>query len=78
MKTNKIFKFNQSVYIPIAQYGSFELVKGVIGGIRRYSAAFDSFIYEVYTPRGMFSAFSIDLYESVDDFIKDVPNLVIE
>lgn len=78
MKSNKRFKFGQSVYLPIAQIGNFELVKGVIDGVRRCPTAFDEFIYEVNTPRGMCLAFGIDLYESVEDFIKDVPNLVIE
>lgn len=77
MKSNKRFKFGQSVYLPIT-HGNFELVKGVIDGVRRCSTAFDDFIYEVNTPRGMFLAFGLDLYESVEDFIKDVPNLVIE
>ena len=77
MKSNKRFKFGQSVYLPI-KHGNFELVKGVIDGVRRCSTAFDDFIYEVNTPRGMFIAFGLDLYESVEDFIKDVPNLVIE
>lgn len=78
MKSNKRFKFGQSVYLPIAQFGNFELVKGVIDGVRRCPTAFDEFVYEVNTPRGMRLAFGIDLYESVEDFIKDVPNLVIE
>ena len=77
MKSCKRFKFGQSVYLPIT-HGNFELVKGVIDGVRKHSTAFDEFIYEVNTPRGMFLAFGIDLYESVEDFIKDVPNLVIE
>ena len=78
MKSNKRFKFGQFVYLPIMKLGNFELVKGVIDGVRRCSTAFDEFIYEVNTPRGSFLAFGIDLYESVEDFIKDVPNLVIE
>lgn len=75
----KSFKFGQKVYLPLCDRGlNFELVRGTIEGVRKYKTSTSNYAYSVSTPRGNFEVLDCDIYESVDDFITDIKNCVVE
>lgn len=75
----KTFKFGQKVYLPLCDRGmNFNLVRGTIEGVRKYHTSMGNYAYVVATPRGTFEVLDSDIYESVDDFISDVKNCVVD
>lgn len=75
----KSFKFGQKVYLPLCDRGlNFELVRGTIEGVRKYETSTGNYAYVVSTPRGCFELPASDIYESVDAFIEDVKQCVVE
>lgn len=73
----KSFKIKQTVYLPISEGKvGFSLVKGTIIGCREYRTAYSKWRYFVETPLEILEADEFDIYESVDDFISDIPNRV--
>lgn len=75
----KTFKFKQEVYVALSDaFADFKLEKGIITGARVFHTAYDDVIYTITTPNRAIEALSSEIYASVEDFIKDVPNRVVE
>ena len=75
----KTFKFKQAVYIATSDaFANFKLEKGIITGARVFHTTCDDVIYTITTPNRAIEALSSEIYASVEDFIKDVPNRVVE
>ena len=75
----KTFKFKQEVYIATSDaFANFKLEKGIITGARVFHTTYDDVIYTITTPNRSIEALSSEIYSSVEEFIKDVPNCVVE
>ena len=78
-RLNKVFRFNSNVYIMISNiYGNYSVIKGRIVGVREFSTAYSKLIYTIDTARGRFEVLPCNVYESVQEFIDEVEQHVVE
>lgn len=75
----KTFKFKQEVYVATSDaFANFKLEKGIITGARVFHTTCDDVIYTITTPNRSIEALSSEIYASVEDFIKAIPDCVVE
>lgn len=76
----KTFKFGEKVYVAIVDgFGDFSLVKATIIGAREYKSVVSDVMYSLRTIKNTYlQALPSEIYSNVEDFIKDVPNRVVE
>ena len=78
-KLNKAFRFNSNVYVVIfGPYCDYSLVKGRVVGVREFSTAYSSLLYTIDTLDGRVEALPCNIYESVQEFIDEVKQRVVE
>ena len=78
-KLNKAFRFNSNVYV--VRFGAFcdySLVKGRVVGVREFRTAYSSLLYSIDTPEGRVEALPCNIYESVQEFIDEAKQHVVE
>ena len=71
-------KVNQEVYIIVPNTRDFNLAKGIVTGCFEQSSAMGKYAFIVYTSLGCFYRYPCEMWESVEDFIKDARGFVIE
>ena len=78
-RLNKAFKFNASVYVvQFGAFGDYSLVKGRVVGVREFSTAYSSLLYAIDTAEGLVEALPCNIYESVEEFIDEAKQHVVE
>lgn len=78
LRLNKAFKFNSSVFVAVVgDFGDFRLIKGRVSAVREFKTAFSKVIYTIETLDGRFEVLPCNIFESVEEFIADVPQRVI-
>ena len=78
-KLNKAFRFNSNVYVVLIDiYGNYSLVKGRVVGVREYQTAYSKLLYTIETAYGRVEALPCNIYESVQEFIDEAKQHVIE
>lgn len=78
-RLNKAFRFNSSVYV--VRFGAFcdySLVKGRVVGVREFRTAYSSLLYSIDTAEGLVEALPCNIYESVEEFIDEAKQHVVE
>lgn len=71
-------KVKQKVYIAVPNPRGFDIAKGIVSGCVEQSSALGQFVFRVDTPLGSYFRYPCEMWESVEDFQKDVPQFVIE
>lgn len=78
-KLNKAFRFNSNVYVVrFGAYGDYSLVKGRVVGVREFRTAYSSLLYTIDMPEGRVEALPCNIYESVQKFIDEAKQHVVE
>lgn len=78
-KLNKAFRFNSNVYVVrFGDYCDYCLVKGRVVGVREFRTAYSDLIYTIDTGDGCVEALPCNIYESVQEFIDEAKQRVVE
>ncbi len=79
-RLNKAFRFNSNVYfVRFGAYGDYSLVKGRVVGVREFRTAYSSLIYTIEdTAYGRVEVLPCNMYESVQEFIDEAKQHVVE
>lgn len=79
LKLNKAFRFNSNVYVVLCgDFGDYSLAKGRVVGVREFRTAYSSLIYTIDTADGRIEALPCNIYESVQEFIDEAKQHVVE
>lgn len=78
-RLNKAFRFNSYVFVVhFGAYGDYSLVKGRVVGVREFRTAYSSLLYTIDTAYGRVEALPCNIYESVQEFIDEAKQHVVE
>ncbi len=78
-RLNKAFRFNSNVYVVyFGAYCDYSLVKGRVVGVREFRTAYSSLLYTIDTAYGRVEALPCNIYESVQEFIDEAKQHVVE
>lgn len=79
LRLNKAFRFNSNVYVVVSNiYGNYSIVKGRVVGVREFRTAYSSLLYTIDTPDGRVEVLPCNIYESVQEFIDEAKQHVVE
>lgn len=78
-RLNKAFRFNSNVYVVrFGAYCDYSLVKGRVVGVREFRTAYSSLLYTIDTAEGRVESLPCNIYESVQEFIDEAKQHVVE
>ena len=74
----KKFKLEEAVYVVVARDGGYYLAKGYILGARKFDTSSSTLVYLVESKIYRDYYFPSDIYHSIEEFMAEAKNHVIE